>query len=162
MHIRQATPADIAGIRAVRVSAWYDTYPGIVPDGYIPWALEKWWQPETLKRYVVSDQFIVLVAEYDQQIVGMAHAQLRPDQTAILWRLYVEQAYRGQGIGSQLMQGVQDRLPSETRWLLIEYYQQNKRAAAFYAAQGFVFDRLETTTFEGVPIVSVFVKRSIE
>lgn len=162
MNIRSATLNDIDGIRAVGIASWHDTYSGIVPDNYISWALEKWWMPEILKRYVMSDQFIVLVAERNGNIIGMAHAQIRSDKTAILWRLYIEQMYRGQGIGTQLMKEIQDQLPAEVQWLYIEYYQQNKRAETFYADQGFVFDRQETTSFEGVPIVSVFVKRAIQ
>lgn len=159
MRIRTATLADMAAIRAVGIAAWYDTYPGLVPDDYIAWAIAKWWSPEDIQRHIESDQFLVLVAEVDQQIVGIAHTQIRPDQTAILWRLYVAQAYRGRGIGTQLISASDQQLPTSIRRLGIEYYQANSRAGKFYGRLGFVFDRIETVTFQNVPIVSVFVQR---
>lgn len=161
MLIRPAALTDVAAIRAVGIAAWYDTYTGMVPADYIAWALEKWWTSEAIQRHVLSDTFLVLVAEVNDQIVGMASAQVRADQTAILWRLYVNHVYRGQGIGTRLLDEVQNQLPLEVKTLYIEYYQQNQRAAAFYAAQGFIFDRVETILFQEVPIVSIFVKRLI-
>lgn len=159
MHIRTATLADVQAIRAVGIAAWYDTYPAMVPDDYIAWAIAKWWSPQDIQRHIASEQFLVLVAEVDQQIVGIAHTQIRPDQTAILWRLYVSQAYRGQGIGTQLISASEQSLPAEIRRLGIEYYQANTRAASFYARLGFAFDRIETVMFQHIPIVSVFVQR---
>jgi ribosomal protein S18 acetylase RimI-like enzyme len=161
LHIRTATLTDIDAIRAVGIAAWYDTYVGLVPDDYIAWALDKWWSPEDIQRHIDSSQFIVLVAEVDRQVVGIAHTQIRPDVTAIVWRLYVRQAHRGRGIGKQLITASEQRLPSSTRRLCIEYYQANTRAAAFYARLGFVFDRIETVSFQNVPIVSVFVSRAL-
>lgn len=161
MHIRTATLDNVAAIRAVGVAAWYDTYTGIVPDAYIPWALEKWWTLEAIQRHVLSDNFVVLVAEVDEQIVGMASTQVRADQSAILWRLYVNQACRGQGIGARLLHEVQNQLPAAVQVLYVEYYEQNRRAAAFYAAHGFTFDRSETTLFHNHPIVSIFVRRTL-
>ncbi len=158
-HIRQANLTDIDGIRAVGVAAWYDTYAKFLPTAYIEWALAKWWTPETLARYITSDQFIVLVVEQDDEIVGMAHAQLKPNNTAILWRLYVARPHRSHGLGTHLLKEIEARLPAGTRALFIEHYQQNKRAAAFYAVHGYKFDRLETTAFEGTEIVSIFVKQ---
>jgi ribosomal protein S18 acetylase RimI-like enzyme len=161
MHIRTATLTDIEAIRAVGIAAWYDTYSALVPDDYIAWALNKWWSPEDIHRHINSDQFIVLVAEVDQQIVGIAHTQIRPDHTAILWRLYVRQAYRGHGIGTQLIAASEQHLPVGIRQLGIEYYQANTRAAKLYARLGFVFDRIETVSFQNIPIVSVFVQRPL-
>jgi GNAT superfamily N-acetyltransferase len=93
--------------------------------------------------------------------VGITHVQIRADQSAILWRLYVAQAYRGQGIGRALIAEIEQRLPVDTRDLYIEYYEGNVHAAAFYTKQGFVFDRIETEIFEGEPLVSIFVKRAV-
>jgi ribosomal protein S18 acetylase RimI-like enzyme len=161
MRIRTATFADIQAIRAVGVAAWYDTYSGLVPDDYITWAIAKWWSLADIQRHIESDQFLVLVAEIDQQIVGIAHTQIRADQTAILWRLYVTQTYRGRGIGTQLISASEQQLPAGIQRLGIEYYQANTRAANLYARLGFVFDRIETITFQNVPIVSVFVQRPL-
>lgn len=161
MHIHTATLDDIDSIRSVGIAAWHDTYAPMLPAGYIEWALAKWWSREALERYIVSDSFHVLVAEVDQCTVGMAHIQIRPDATAMLWRLYVAQAYRGQGIGTRLLAQAQQQLPPEVQWLFVEYYQQNERAGRFYAAHGFTFDHLETAIFQTTPIVSVFVKRPV-
>lgn len=161
MCIRIATLDDVAAIRAVGVAAWHDTYTGIVPDEYIPWALEKWWTTEAIQRHVLSDHFIVLVAEVNTQIVGMASAQIHLDRSATLWRLYVNHACRGEGIGTRLLDEIQNQLPVDVRVLYIEYYQQNSRAAAFYAAHGFIFDHSETTLFQNHPIVSIFVRRDL-
>jgi GNAT superfamily N-acetyltransferase len=148
MNIRVATLQDSDEIRAVGVAAWHDTYSGMVPDSYISWALAKWWSPEA-------------IAEIDQHTVGIAHVQIRPDQSAILWRLYIARAYRGQGIGSALIAEIERQLPSDIHTLYVEYYEQNYRASAFYARQGFEFAYSMIETFQDNLIVSVFVKRAI-
>jgi GNAT superfamily N-acetyltransferase len=161
MQIRTATLADVEPVRAVGIASWYDTYTGLVPDAYIPWVVERWWSAADVRRHIASDNFIVLVAEIAAEVVGIAHAQLRSDHTAIVWRLYVAQAYRGRGIGAQLLAAIEARLPADIEQLLLEYYQANTRAAAFYARLGFAFDRVETTVFQGVPIVSIVVRRPV-
>jgi ribosomal protein S18 acetylase RimI-like enzyme len=120
VRIRTATLADMADIRAVGIAAWYDTYPGLVPDDYIAFAIAKWWSPADIQRHIESEQFFVLVAEVNQQIVGIAHTQIRPDQTAMLWRLYVTQAERGQSIGMQLLSASDQQLPASIQRLGIE------------------------------------------
>jgi ribosomal protein S18 acetylase RimI-like enzyme len=162
MQIRVATPQDIEAIRAVGVAAWHDTYPGIVPDGYIPWGLAKWWTPEVIQRHIDSERFIVLVAEVDAQVVGIAHTEIRPDQRAILWRLYIAQAFRGRGIGRALIAESEQRLPADSHDLYVEYYERNQRAAAFYAKLGFEFDHRAMENFEGEALVSFFVKRTVQ
>jgi ribosomal protein S18 acetylase RimI-like enzyme len=159
VSLRTATNADIPAIRAVGIAAWHDTYAGLLPDAYIAWALARWWSPEDIQRHILSEQFSVLVATVDQQVVGIAHNQIRADQTAMLWRLYVSQHCRGSGIGTQLIAASEQRLPANIQHFGVEYYQVNTCAAVWYARLGFAFERTEMVMFQQVPIVSVFVQR---
>jgi ribosomal protein S18 acetylase RimI-like enzyme len=158
-EVRRAVENDIEGIQAVGTSAWWDTYPGLFPDGVIEQNLERWWSGERLKQAIESEEHIVLVAEEGQDVVGVAHSQIRDDNSAILWKLYVLKEHRGRGVGTSLIEETIKQLPSQIATFYTEYHSENKRAAAFYASRGFVFDRTEEGDFHGTPTVSIYVKR---
>jgi ribosomal protein S18 acetylase RimI-like enzyme len=159
MHIRPASLEDIEGIQAVGRSAWRDTYADLRPDAYIRQALERWWSADYLRAALESKRHVLLVAEEQHQIVAVAESQVLNDKNAMLWKLYVLKARRGQGIGTALIEESIRRLPAGIEVYHTEYDSKNEPAAAFYASCGFVFDRTEASEFEGAPLVSTYVKR---
>jgi GNAT superfamily N-acetyltransferase len=88
------------GIQAVERSAWHDTYTGLFSEEYIEQALEQWWSSDYLRGAVEAEGGVLLVAEEEQQIIGVAESQVLDERRAILWKLYVLKAQRGKGVGS--------------------------------------------------------------
>jgi ribosomal protein S18 acetylase RimI-like enzyme len=158
-EIRRAAERDIEGIRAVGTSARWDTFQGLFPDEYIEQSLERWWSGEYLKQAIKSEEHIVLVAEEGQDVIGVAQTQMRDDNSAMLWKLYVLKEHRGRGIGTSLIEESIRQFPSQIETYYTEYHSENKRAAAFYASRGFVFDRAEEGDFHGTPAVTIYAKR---
>ena len=161
MQIRPAAEKDVDSIQAVGRSAWRDTYAGLLPAEYIDRALEQWWSRSYLTKAIQSQQHILLVAEENDKIIGVAESQILDDKSAILWKLYVLKEHRRRGLGTSLVEESIRRLPSGSETYGTEYNSENKGAAAFYASQGFVFDRTEELDFGGRRIVSVYVKRAL-
>jgi GNAT superfamily N-acetyltransferase len=157
--VRRAVENDIEGIQAVGTSAWWDTYPGLFPDEFIEQNLARWWAAERLKQAIESEEHIVLVAEEDEDVIGVAHTQIRDDNSAILWKLYVLKEHRGRGVGTALVEESIKQFPPQVETYYTEYHSENRRAAAFYASRGFVFDRTKEDDFHGIPAVTVYVKR---
>ena len=159
MEVRRAAENDIEGIQAVGTSAWWDTYPGLFPDEFIEQNLARWWSRKRLKQAIESEEHIVLVAEEGQDVMGVAHTQIRDDNSAILWKLYVLKEHRGRGVGTSLVEESIRQFPSQIETYYTEYHSENRRAAAFYASRGFVFDRTEESDSHGTLTVSIYAKR---
>jgi ribosomal protein S18 acetylase RimI-like enzyme len=160
-RIRRAVESDIEGIQVVGRSAWWDTYTGLFPKEVIEQNLERWWSGEYLKQAVESEDHIILVAEEGGEIIGVAETQIRDDNSAILWKLYVLKEHRGTGVGTSLIEESIKQLPSQVEAYYTEYHSGNRRAAAFYASRGFVFDKTEEGNSQGTPNVSIYVKQSL-
>jgi ribosomal protein S18 acetylase RimI-like enzyme len=161
MQIRPAVMKDIEGVEAVGRSAWRDAYTGLFSEDYVQQALAQWWSADYLKGAIESAQHIVLVAEEHRQVIGVAESEILDEKSAILWKLYVLKEHRGKGVGTALIEESMRYLSSGIEVYYTEYYRQNERAAAFYASQGFVFDKMETEDYQGVPVESVYVKRAL-
>ncbi len=160
--IRRAVENDIGGIQAIGRSAWWDTYTGLFPEEYIEQNLERWWSGEYLKQAIESEEHIVLVAEEGRDFIGVAETQIRDDNSAILWKLYVLIEHRGHGVGTSLIEESIKQFPSQIETYYTEYHSENKGAAAFYALRGFVFDKTEEHDFLGTATVSIYVKRFLK
>lgn len=113
--IRPATTDDIAGIQAVGEAAWRDTYTGLAPDGYITEGFAKAWTHEGFVRSLANPQVRLLVAELAGEIVGIAQLGWTDEGIAHLWRLYLRQDQRGQGLGKRLWAAITADLPKHIR-----------------------------------------------
>lgn len=81
----------------------------------------------------------VVIAERDTQVVGVAAlSHDKTDNRAILYHLYVDRAFRGQGIGRTLMDAVVARAREwQARCVWLETQDVNYDAITFYQRLGF-------------------------
>jgi GNAT superfamily N-acetyltransferase len=91
----------------------------------------------------------------------VAESQVLDEESAMLWKLYVLKEYRGQGIGTSLIEESIKRLPSSVETYRTEYDSKNEGAAAFYASRGFVLEKVEELDFHGTSITSIYVQRDL-
>jgi len=145
--VRPATPADVDAIVAVGHATWPATYAFAGPD-YVAHGLATWWSPAAVERGLAATT--TLVAEADDEVVGLGNVDLRPD-VPVIWRLYVLPAHHGTGVGGALLRGLIDAVPPDRGTLSIEYAAGNDRAAAVYARHGFVEVRREPAEQPGWP-----------
>jgi GNAT superfamily N-acetyltransferase len=141
--IRPPAQADIEVLARLHVSTWRETYSDLVPQSFFAdemleqrrrmWT--EWVQEERSRR-------TIRVAQIDGAVVGFAAAGAPlshpAPRTLELYMLYLSKEWHGSGAGQMLMDAVLMWHPAFL-WVA----QQNSRARAFYARNGFVPDGSE-------------------
>jgi ribosomal protein S18 acetylase RimI-like enzyme len=141
MFLRDARPADAAGIAAVHVRSWQVGYRGLLPDEYLD-ALEP---QERAQHYTLGDPdpFMpaTIVALEAETICGFATTGPSRDDdddaTGELFALYVDPDRWGLGIGRTLLREARARMAQQgfeqaILWVLVG----NERAERFYRIDG--------------------------
>ncbi|HXF84662.1 MAG TPA: GNAT family N-acetyltransferase [Anaerolineales bacterium] len=107
--IRKAAPADAVGIAHVHVTAWKETYRGLMPDEVLD-ALSVEQRTERWQRTLANpnDSYhLVLVAEEADQIIGFVNYGRELENDMIyqgeVYAIYVLKQFQGRGTGRALM-----------------------------------------------------------
>ena len=91
---------------------------------------------EYLANYLADGYF--LVAEDDGGLVGAIFGEPLKGSGVIVWELAVREAYRGRGIGSQLMDVIETSARKNgCRWIILYAAAQNEQTVKFYAKRGY-------------------------
>lgn len=98
IHIRPATSSDAGAIARLLAQLGYPTKSADVP--------------ERLERLMVDDRAVILLAERDTQVVGLATVHIlsvmnRQGDVAWLTALVVDEPARGTGVGRALVEAVE-------------------------------------------------------
>jgi ribosomal protein S18 acetylase RimI-like enzyme len=135
-----AGPSDAAELARVHIQAWRETYPGILPRGY----LDRMSAPLHARRWrsrLMRLNEITLVAEGPDGLVAYgsgewARGQGETDEGEIT-TLYVLKAAQGTGLGRALLVGVARALAEQgAKSLVVWVLRENGRARAFYERLG--------------------------
>lgn len=159
MNIRPASESDVPALRDLGRNCWWAAYASMLPPEYIEMALATWWSETALKAAIDSASELLLVAEEDVALLGIAHTAPMSDTTAILWKLYVLREFQQRGVGAALLEATERLLPAQVDRIMTEYYAQNVKAGRFYAHHGFGYDHREAGSYHGQEIESVYVAR---
>ncbi|MDQ3652355.1 MAG: GNAT family N-acetyltransferase [Acidobacteriota bacterium] len=113
-------------------------------------------QPHLVAEFLADPRHHIVVALMNQQVVGMASAvhYIHPDKPSELWvnEVGVAPAYRGRGIGRQLLQALFElgrELGCSEAWLGTE--PSNHAARRLYAAVGGKEEPMVYVTFQLTP-----------
>lgn len=138
LTIRQATLSDAKEIALVHLKAWKETYQGIIDQSYLD-AINFEERLSLRKKILLSSSelSIHLVALVDDEIIGFCSAGPCVDDSdevrGEIYAIYLLEAYKSLGIGSQFMEKISDHLtqtgltPYKT-WVL----KDNQKACHFY------------------------------
>ena len=128
LHMRAATSEEFALTYAITEDAMRD----YVEETWGMWdadeQLEKHrtnFTPETYRIILVKDE-----------VAGLVAVEEFPSYIWLV-KLYLLAKYRGQGIGSQVLQGVQQSATAQGKPVTLRVLRVNKRAQALYAKHGF-------------------------
>jgi ribosomal protein S18 acetylase RimI-like enzyme len=141
--VRPPAHTDIEALALLHVSTWRETYSELLPASFFAdealagrrrmWT--EWIQEERSRR-------TVRVAEIEGEVVGFAAAGAPlshpAPRTLELYMLYLAKHWHGSGAGQMMMDAVIAIHPAFL-WVA----EQNVRARAFYARNGFVKDGAE-------------------
>ena len=142
IEIRRATASDEPAIDRFAHAVVHDTYDRLVDVDYANGLLNDWWG-QALHDDVVSGSVYIAVVNLD--VVGLAHVGDR-NHEPVLWKLYVADALRGNGIGPALIANVLAALPASTPRLWTEHIAANLDAERFYVREGFARTSVDEDT----------------
>jgi len=157
MTIREATPADAAGIARVHVESWRTTYPGIMPQAHLD-ALslaehEQLWQGR-LGEDLSGQTHSFVAADNSGEIIGFVRGGPihfdDPEYTAEIYTLYLLKSQQGHGLGRGLLAAIAKRLRQDGHTNLFLWTHVRNPARGFYEKLGGVAVRTTQRTLKGI------------
>lgn len=147
--VREAEASDAEGVARVHVSAWRESYVGVLADHHFSEAAfgrrRQFW---TEFLTVTPRPGRMVVAERVGVVVGFANSGeargpdaehgFSPVRAVHLFSIYLLASAHGSGLGQSMLDAVLGDEPAQL-WVL----QGNERAIAFYTRNGFVADGTE-------------------
>lgn len=149
--VREARSDDVPGICLFGDDHIAAHYAPIIGPREAADQVRRWWNADVVATAVAAR--LVVVAEADGELVGVAQWG-RHEAEHVVYKLYVHPARRGRGLGRQLLDAVEARLPAEAERLCIEHFAGNDRAGAFYEREGYAVERVEPSA-TGDPALAV-------
>lgn len=143
--VRNAELGDVENLTVLKQQVWISTYAvdGIRTE-FSSYVLSAF-TPDNIKRILLSNDYLTLVAEQDNHIVGCVEMNLHPENSIAevkgmpeITVLYVLERFCGMGVGQKLLNTAFDLLKDKgyaSAWLSVLY--SNERALKFYNKNGF-------------------------
>lgn len=132
--IREMTKNDTERVKQIAKVTWKDAFSHIMPIEVQEKTLREAYDEQTMeKRFTSSSLF---VAEEKGEIVGYAFfSQKNKEGKVLLESIYIHPDYQQKGIGTKLIHtGIETLQPKR---LCLNVLEGNKKAIAYYKAQGF-------------------------
>ena len=105
--------------------------------GYVEESLGNWDEAEQLQKHRTNftpETYRIILIE--NEVAGLIAVEEFPSHIWLV-KLYLLAKYRGQGIGSQVLQSVQNSATAQGKPVTLRVLTVNKRAQALYAKHGF-------------------------
>jgi ribosomal protein S18 acetylase RimI-like enzyme len=100
MNVRTARPADRPAIRDIARRSLHSSY-SLDPKA-IMFAVDEWYEEDTLTDLLAEEMHLLLVAEEDGQVIAFSEGECTPSgEGRIMW-LHVDPAHRGRHVGFDL------------------------------------------------------------
>ena len=126
-----------AAIAEICATGWQQTVQGLLSEEYQIIAKEEWYNVERVQSEIDKGIY-KYCAIVDDKIVGAIGGMLTEYKISWIWVFYIDENYRYQGIGHQLLkQFTTDHqvLGAKEQWLTV--LEGNMRAIPFYRSNGF-------------------------
>ncbi|GAC1473339.1 MAG: hypothetical protein PVS2B1_04930 [Candidatus Dormibacteraceae bacterium] len=138
--VRDADPADAAGVAAIGKAAVPGTYRGIVDPMVLRNIIEQSYSIDSLRACIArcrdAGDAHFIVAELDGRVAGFLHYDCDGSDPE-LHRIYIEPALKRTGIGSALVRELHQRLAPGASYILM-VIAANLPAVHFYQRHGFI------------------------
>ena len=128
LHMRAATPNDLALTYAITEDAM---------RGYVEQTWGKWDADEQLDKHRTNftpETYRIILIE--DEVAGLVAVEEFPSHVWLV-KLYLLAKYRAQGVGSQVLESVQETARAQGKPVTLRVLKVNKRAQALYAKHGF-------------------------
>ncbi len=148
--ILPAGPEHLAAIAALAAVVWRAHYPGIISHAQIDYMLARMYALEALRQELAGG------VGYDRILVGnellgfAAYGPVRGNEEMKLHKLYVHPAWQRHGLGSRLLQHVEQTARRRGfRTLILAVNKANHKAVAAYRKNGFAVRESVVTDIGG-------------
>lgn len=138
--IRDAIEADVHRICSFGETYIRPHYAPLIGASEADRQVTAWWNDTQIRSAVARG--LIVIAETSGVLVGVAQRGWN-GADHVIYKLYLDPAYRGQGIGPDLVEAVIRRLPAGAGRLCVEHFAGNERAGAFYERERFTVERIE-------------------
>ncbi|MDQ2050700.1 GNAT family N-acetyltransferase [Natronolimnohabitans sp. A-GB9] len=143
--VRRATPDVAPAVRDVARESWHAAYDDVLGRRTVAATIERWYDVTKLRDSIVEARnrndavFLVAADEDDGEIVGFAQAGPHREHSTVasLYRLYVHPDRWGEGIGTALLERLEDDLSTEYDRLWLAVLADNDVGVSFYESTGF-------------------------
>lgn len=154
--VRRARLRDVRGIVECEREVWASLH-GLLPCELVEKSISYLETPSAvaeIARQVRSPHRLVLVADWQGKIVGVARGARRDDETFWLGFLGVRPAYRRKGIGSALLDAfIAEARKAGARKLALLTCPTLTGATRLYSSRGFVSEGVLRSYFHGADLV---------
>ncbi len=127
---RDAELTDLPELSVLAHRIWREHYVPIIGSGQVEYMLAKWYNLEALTEQMQEAERFTRLVEIDEKMAGYIQYG-RKDDAMFIYKVYIEQKYRGRGIGKQLFDQI-GYCPLELR-----VNKDNVNSIAFYKRYGF-------------------------
>ncbi|MCU4740136.1 GNAT family N-acetyltransferase [Natronoglomus mannanivorans] len=139
MNLREATEDDLETVRSIAHSSLSSSYSHFLDEETIDDAVEQWYG-ESLADDMANEDFLVLVAEEDGEVVAFSQSEFVGDghnTGQILW-IHVDPDARGSGTGVRLLARTREELlESGAEHIRATVLEDNETGNEFYDSHGF-------------------------
>lgn len=138
MKLRNAVITDIKNIIDLAHISWHDTYSNIITEEQIHFMLQKFYNEDVLFEHIASTQNILRILETEEgDLIGYSHTIYVSDKEARLSKIYFYPQYKAQGLGTYMLQDVENILKDKGIEFLTLNVNRNNPALHFYLKKGF-------------------------
>lgn len=158
MKIRLAASHDIQSIAKLHVDNWKNIYKGVLPSDYLNSLTYDVAEQDWIKYISQEDAYIYIATSKEDTVSGFAACKMDRETpgSGKLYSIHVNENYRGQGIGKQLISTVANHflsrhINSMTLWVV----ETNEQAISIYKHLRAKPHKYETRYFDWVPVKQI-------
>ena len=138
IKIERAAPEHVEAIAAICSRGWKQTVEGKLSDAYQKKNAAQWYNLEQVKSDIEKGSY-THIAVNDSEVAGVIGGAITEPGVSQIFVFYVDEKYRYQGIGRQLLEIFTEEHKKEgARDQRVSVQDGNQRGIPFYEARGFV------------------------
>jgi GNAT superfamily N-acetyltransferase len=148
VRLRSAESADAPALERIARESWHAAYDDILGEETVDEVVNEWYDLDGLRDAAENDDHVLVVATEEGNDGGFAHAGPSSEEDVWnLFRIYVVPDRWGEGIGTALLERIENRLEARA----VSFYElaaltENDVGVSFYESRG--FERVETEEIE--------------
>lgn len=155
MHVRKAKPNDAEGIAKLYLQFW-EVHKGVDPVIRLKKKPTIETEAEFAKQIIRKKSSIVLVAETEEQIIGMAEVKIQKNDECFRVKKYawlnacvVDKNHRRKGVAKKLTEeAIRETKKKNIKYMKIKTYNDNKTALEAWKRLG--FEEISTELFKEI------------